>query len=49
MTWTTNHIDEPDDGRYLKYAFSRVQLASVVFQHFGFAPKHQHYGPARAA
>jgi len=26
-----------------------VKLTSVVFQHFGFLPKDQHYSPARAA
>jgi hypothetical protein len=40
MARTTNHIDESDDRRHLKYAVSRVQLAPVVFQDLGFAPKH---------
>lgn len=47
MARAANHIDKSDDRRYLKYAVSRVQLASIIFQHFGFAPKYEHYGPTR--
>jgi hypothetical protein len=49
MPGTADHIDKPDYRRYLKYGASRVKLASVILQHFGFAPKHQHYSPTRAA
>ncbi len=39
MSRTGNHIDKPDYRRYLKYAIGGVELTSIVFQHFGLAPK----------